>query len=313
MLRTTLLSVLVGLLALASLPAGAVGPAFEDVVSTVDGDTVEVTGTAIFAAADGPFEVGGSVTDFASTELGGAIGINLQSASVDVRDDGVEFVWQLEELGEVPPEGVRYTWAFTAGGQSFQLQAKRSNLVSVTTAEDPVGHANQAASGEDWFQLRGACQESYQGTPVSGCYHLAFLDGAFDDDANTVSMFMPFDTRDGIDRVVAAGFQPGTLIAPEETAGSSITATVQAGVSNTTTESYINGWDAFFAGRTVQAFVGKADTATPSFGQEWTVLDLDDDGSFEGSVTGVGGDRDTLHLRACATNAPCTTTSVPLG
>ena len=136
MLRTTLLSVLVGLLTLAALPVGADGPSFDAVAPTVDGDTVRVTGTATFAESAGPFEVGGSVTDFASTELGGAIGINLQSASVDVRDDGVEFVWQLEELGEVPPEGVRYTWAFTAGGQSFQLQAKRSNLVSVTTAED---------------------------------------------------------------------------------------------------------------------------------------------------------------------------------
>ena len=105
----------------------------------------------------------------------------------------------------VGADGLVRIFAFTAGGQSFQLQAKRSNLVSVTTAEDPVGHANQAASGEDWFQLRGACQESYQGTPVSGCYHLAFLDGAFDDDANTVSMFMPFDTRDGIDRVGLSG------------------------------------------------------------------------------------------------------------
>lgn len=312
MLRTTLLSILVGLLALAALPVGADGPAFDDVTTTVDGTTVDVSGTASFALAEGPFDVGGSVTDFASTELGSPLGINLQSASVDVRADGVEFVWQVEELGEVPPEGVRYTWAFTAGGQSFQLQAKRSNLASVTTAEDPVGHVNQAASGEDWFQLRGACQESYQGTPVSGCYHLAFLDGAFDDDANTVTMFMPFGTRDGIDRVVAAGFQPGTLIAPEETAGSSITATVQAGVSTTSTESYINGWDAFYAGRTVQAFVGRADTATPSFGQEWTVLDLDDDGTFSGTVDGVGGDRDTLHLRACATNAPCATASVSL-
>lgn len=52
----------------------------------------------------------------------------------------------------------------------------------------------------DWFQLRGACEASYvlkgrQGAPVSGCYHLAVLDGAFDSAADTVTMTMPLGPR----------------------------------------------------------------------------------------------------------------------
>lgn len=300
---------LVALLALSALPAGAEDPSVT-ATATRDGDTAVVSGQATFVEADGPFDVGGTRTGFAHDDAANTLGINLQSASVDVTDEGVAFTWQLSELEEVPPEAVRYTWAFTAGGQEFQLQAKRSNVASITTAEDPVGHAQQAQSGEDWFQLRGACEAEYQGAPVSGCYHLAFLDGSFDTDANTVTMLMPFETTDRLGRVVAPGFTPGAEIVPVTTANSSITATVQAMVSNTTTESYINDWETFFAGAAVQGFVGDADDVAPSFLQEWEDLDLSDDGSFSGTLsTSAGGD--TVHLRACNLNV-CARTSVAL-
>lgn len=301
MLRTMFLAALVGLLALSTVPVGATD-ASVSATATKSGGSAVVSGQATFVANDGPFEVGGTVNAFqggSADDAADALGINIKSASVEVSDDGVEFIWQLNELGDVPPEGVRYTWAFGAGGQSFQLQAKRTNVASITTAEDPVGHAQKLASGGDWFQLRGACEANYQGTAVSGCYHLAFLTGSFNDADNTVTMFMPFNTRDRIQRVVAEGFQRGAEITAEETAGSSITATVQAVVSNTQTESFINGWKSFFAGETVQAFAGKSGQTAPTFGQAWDTLDLNADGTFSGTVSGLTASNDTVIIRAC--------------
>lgn len=301
MLRKTLLAALVGLLAISTVPVGATD-ASVSASATRSGGSATVSGQATFVANDGPFEVGGSVTPFqggGADDVADALGINIKSASVDVQDDGVEFIWQLNELGDVPPEGVRYTWAFAAGGQSFQLQAKRTNVASITTAEDPVGHAQKLASGSDWFQLRGACEDQYQGLAVSGCYHLAFLNGSFNDTDNTVTMFMPFNTRDRIQRVVAEGFQRGAEITAQETAGSSITATVQAVVSTTATESFINGWDGFFAGESVQAFAGETGDRAPGFGDGWTTLHLNEDGTFSGTVAGLGGSSDTIIVRAC--------------
>jgi hypothetical protein len=132
-----------------------------------------------------------------------AAGIDLVDAKVLPLPDGsgLRFIWEVSNLpAQVPPEGVRYNWSFTAGGAQFQLQAKRTNLASVTTTEDPVGYVQQVSKG-DFFQLRGACQTSYQGTPAAGCYHLAFLKGAFDVANKQVSIDVPYQTRDSIGRL----------------------------------------------------------------------------------------------------------------
>ncbi|CAN5294823.1 hypothetical protein BH23ACT9_BH23ACT9_03670 [soil metagenome] len=228
-------------------------------------------------------------------------------------DDGLRFIWLVEDLPEtVPPEGIRYTWSFLAGGQSFQLQAKRSNVASVTTAEDPVGHALKAASMEEWFQLRGACEASYRGTPTAGCYHLAFLDGAFDAAANTITIDMPFGTRDSIGRVVAETFQPGVEITANETAGASITGSFQAVISNNTTSSFINGWTSVFTAPVVQLGVGKS-TTSPASAAYSTVADYDPaTGAFSGTVSGLTAVNNTVFARVChGLRTNCVATALP--
>lgn len=310
MSRSILLSALAALLVLTAVPVSADDPSVSGTASAT-GSTVNVNGVATFVDNTGPFDVGGTKTAFANSDVATALGIDIQSAEVDVQQDGVEFVWHVADLQEVPPEGIRYTWTFTAGGQQYQLQAKRTNMASVTTTEDPVGHAQQLASQGDWFQLRGACQTSYQGTPMSGCYHLTFLEGSFDAANDTVTMFMPYEVKDSIGRVVAPTFTRGAEIVPALSAGSSITATVQAVASTSSTESYINGWDAFYAGPSVQAFVGKAGDVGPDFFETWTTLDLAEDGTFSGSIPDRLPGEDTVHLRACNLTT-CATATVPI-
>lgn len=299
-MRTVIAIAAAALLLLAALPAGA-EPGVTITSAEGNGSTATVAGTATFEVADGPIDVGGSIAGFANADAAKALGISLTGAEIEILDDGLRFIWHVEDLPEqVPPEGIRYTWSFVAADRSYQLQAKSSNLASVTTTEDPVGHAQQAASAEPWFQLRGACQGSYQGTGVAGCYHLAFLEGEFDAANDTVTMEMPFDTRDSIGRLVGEGFSRGVAVTANETAGASLTAALQAVVSTTATGSFLNGWDTVYTGPSVAAFAGKSGQKAPPFGAEWQPLDLDEaTGAFSGTVTGLSAANDTVVVRAC--------------
>lgn len=259
----------------------------------LDGDTLTVRGSATFSA-DEPQDVGGFVTEsFAAPELSDTLGMALTGATIETLADSLRFTWVLESLpAEVPPEGIRYTWSFGVDGRQYQLQAKRSNLVSSTTAEDPVGHAQQA--GQDFFQLRGACDAQYLGTPISGCYHLAFLDGEFDIENGTVSMDVPFETTDAIGRLVAGDIKPGASLVAVETAAMSIAASAQVFVSNTLSSNYLNGWKTYHVDR-VELGVGTADDAPKS----WTAAEMARDRTFTGTVSGLTS-TDTVYARACA-------------
>lgn len=279
------------------------GPAVHAHLDAVEGDTAHLSGGVSFPPIDHPEDVGGFVTPFANEEIAKQAGIRLEQALIQPLEDGsgLRFVWQVDQLPPeigVPPEGIRYTWAFQIDGTQFQLQAKRTNLVSSTTAEDPVGHVQHARAQRDFFQLRGACTTDYLGTGISGCYHLAFLDGEIDVDAGTVSIELPFDTRDSIGRSVAPEFVPGATLNTNETAGMSVAASFQAVVSTTDTSQYINGWDDYFVGPRLELGVGRS-FSDPS-GVDYTVsVDWAEDGTWEGSVSGLGGSNDTVFVRAC--------------
>lgn len=283
---------------LAAVPAAA-APTVSITEAVRDGSRAHVTGTAAFAPITEGQSVGGLNKDFADVAVADAAGINLVDAKILPLEDnsGLRFTWQLKSLpAQVPPEGVRYTWSFRVGETQFQLQAKRTNLASITTAEDPVGHAKQATIGE-YFQLRGACVASYEGTPTSGCYHLAFLKGKFDTAAKTVSVDLPYNTRDAIGRLVAPQFRPGVIIEENLTAGMSIVAAFQAVIGNTSTSDYTNGWDPYYVGPRVDLAVGSA-RSTPDQLDYATPASLSG-GTFSGIVDGLTATATTVFARAC--------------
>ena len=286
----------VGLIAApaAAAPSVAITSAVRDTAA----GTATVTGTAAFTAITEGQSVGGINTNFSDPAVADAAGIDLTDAKIMPLADGsgLRFIWQLASLpAQVPPEGVRYTWAFRIGETQFQLQAKRTNLVSITTAEDPVGHAKQATVGE-YFQLRGACVANYEGTPTAGCYHLAFLKGAFDTAAKTVHIDLPYETKDAIGRQVARQFTPGVVIEENVTAGMSITGAFQAVVGNTSTSDYTNGWDPYYVGPRVDLATGSA-TASPVGLNFATPATLSGD-TFTGTVP-MTGSATTVYARAC--------------
>ena len=283
---------------LAAMPAGA-APSLSIASAVRNGATATVSGTAAFAPITEAQSVEGTDTDFADLAVAQAAGIDLTEAKIQPLADGsgLKFIWQLSSMpAQVPPEGIRYTWSFRIGETQYQLQAKRTNLVSITTAEDPVGHAKQATVG-DYFQLRGACVASYEGTPTAGCYHLAFLKGQFDPAAKTVTVELPYQTRDAIGRQVAPDFKPGALLEENLTANMSIVAAAQAVIGNTTTSDYITGWNPYYVGPRVDLAVGPANASPDSL--SFTTPASLSDGTFSGTVSGLTGAATTVFARGC--------------
>lgn len=270
--------------------------------ATRTGDTVTFDGYANLAHP-GPSEIGGSflLTEFADAAVADAVGIDLQTAGIEELEDGsgLRFSWQLgsDLPPEGVPEGVRYTWTFDSGGETYQLQAKRTNVLSSTTAESPSDHALELAEGDWWYQLRGACVDGggypVPESPVSGCYHLGFFEGDVDPAAGTISMELPYEATDQIGRLVAGTFKRGTPITAQTSAGSSIAASMQAAISNSTISQFLNGWGTYHPGTTVAVALGDAEGPTGGY----QLLDTAGDGFFGGSLTGAGTH---LWVRACS-------------
>ncbi|HWH28324.1 MAG TPA: hypothetical protein VNU26_05070 [Mycobacteriales bacterium] len=272
------------------------------------GSVVTAAGTAAFTGVDGPTAVGGTETPFPNADVAKAYGIDLVGASIEPLADGsgLRFVWQLSSMPAVtPPEGVRYTWSFGVGDKTFQLQAKRTNVASTTTPEDPAGHAGALAGG--FFQLRGNCGSTYLDTvPLANCPHLAFLSGGFDTAAGRVHMDVPYGLE------VAKEIAPGAVITEVQTATMSISAAPQAVASTATAAEFINGWDPYYApGGNVSVAVGtdKTNPATVAYRPATFA-----DGSWTATVDRVPSTATMLFARACEGGpSSCVYTSVPLG
>jgi hypothetical protein len=275
---------------------------------TLNGGTGSVTGTAAFEAITAAQSVVSDESTFGgaapgNSAAGDAIGLDIQNGTITPIANGLRFTWIMGSMpAQVPPEGVRYVWAFKIGNNTYQLQAKRTNMASVNTVEDPMGHINQLAAQKNFFQLRGACVENYTNTPqpVNGCYHLAWLNGSFDVANKSVSMDMPFETKDQIGRLVAPDFKPGAVLVDNGgtfTAGMVIAASAQAAVSNTQTSQFINGVKSYYIGPQITLGVAAAGTApeTVTYNAPTTL----NGGTFNGTVSGIAGAKNTVFARAC--------------
>lgn len=294
-IRTT--AATLGVVALAATAAAA-PPTVGAPTGTIVGDATEVTGTIAFPEAGRQCLSDANrafPTAFAHADVADALGLDLVDACLEPLEDGLKFTWVMGTAlpEQVPPEGVRYNWAFaTSDGQTIQLQAKRSNVASITTAEDPVGHAQHLSQGDvGWFQVRGACTEAYLGAPISGCYHLDFVEGGFDVAAGEAWMVLPFDPHDDLNRPYAPLFGPGATITEVQSAGMSIAASGQAVVSNTTISQFLNGWGSYTLGETVRVGVGSGG-ANASAWAPATVAD----GTYAGTVEAIGSH---VYAEAC--------------
>lgn len=285
----------IGALALSTMAAegdGAVAPTVE-ATGTRAGGVVTVSGTATPGSGIGAESIEGFLTSFAEANVGNAGGINLQDAFIEQTDEGLVFTWKVESLAApAAPEVVRYTWSFAVGEATFQLQAKSTNVASVTLADDPAGHVTHAGSS---FQVRGNCVAEYMGTPVSNCPHIGWTDGAFNTADGTITMTIPFDFDERI--------QPGAVILENQTASASVAANYQAVASNNTTGSYINDWKQPYSVGLVVWGVAFPSDADPTKVKGGKPLTLNADGTFSGEIEVE--DDETAFVRAC-TGFTCT-------
>jgi hypothetical protein len=305
MLARPLLAAVVTATAAVVATSALAAPTATTVTSAVrTGALVTASGTAVFDGATEAVSVGGTNTAMTADPAAGPAGVQLEDALIAPLEDGsgLRFIWQLESLpAQVPPEGTRYTWSFGVGDKTFQLQAKRTNLASLTVLDDAAGHAG-AVAGNGFFQLRGNCVASYQGTPVSNCPHIAFLSGAFNTADATVTMDVPFGSQ------VAPEIQPGAVITEVQTASMSITAAFQAVASNTFISDYTNGWSPYYVGGNVA--IGTGPETARSTSVRYVPATLDGE-HWSGTVDRVADNHTTLFVRSCEA-ATCTYTSAPL-
>ena len=306
-LRLGVLIAAVATLAAMATPISA-APSVSIGTATVSGGTATITGTATFPAITTPQTVQGDESVLTAGTAGGTAagdtaGLNLTDGAILPlsNSSGLRFIWTIQGMPpQVPPEGVRYTWAFKIGTNVYQLQAKSTNMASVTTLEQPVGHIQRLQSQQPFFQLRGACAANYLGTPSNGCYHLAWLNGTLDTTAGKVTVDLPYNTKDEIGRLVAPDFVPGTVLEDNggtNTAGMVVAACFQAVLNTADMCRYINGINKYYTGPQVHLAVGAAGAAPEglTYGTAATLSG----GSFSGSVSGLGGNVKTVYVRAC--------------
>lgn len=262
-MRNARILLLVAALALVAAVAGA-APTVDGLSVTVNGTSLDFAGTVDFGD-QAPVLVGvDAVGDSAVDPTTAPLGLDLETISLnrpDARKNYVEFTWKVTEMNVPPPnEIVRFLWQFTVGGAEYWVQAKMSDLTTATaTADDPAGTATHLQGS---FRLRGNC--SLIGV-VSTCHHLAWLDGAFDVDADEARVRVPLDSA------AAPAITAGASIDPEQGAEVGL----QAAVSNASTADQMSQ---------DEVFVIPAATVTLSVRQGATTL-LSGPGTFD-----LGGD-----------------------
>lgn len=274
---------------------GSIPTSVDSLAANATGTDVSVSGRATFGgdprvtlaqdpAGDGPVQPG----------LASDAGVDLTGATVSRPDAGspyLFFEWRVDDLpssGSLP-EAVRYTLPFRIGTERFQLQAKLSNAVSPTLADDPQGHATHPGRA---FQLKGDCQDA----PVPRCGHLAWLNGTFDTLNKVVRVTVPLG--------VTPAFAPGAVLERNESGPADlvrIRAMVQAGAPTDQTADDAD-WTAGVSYEIPEAAVdlGITPAGTPQSEVPFAPAgSLDADGSFGGSFAIPGpGDWD-VWARAC--------------
>lgn len=260
------------------------------------GGTLLVTGAAAFGG-QAPVLVGEDTTGNDGAilpALGTPMGLDISELFIHQPDPDVpelDFIVRVTQLDrEPPPEIVRYLWRLDKiDGQEYWLQAKTSDVVGTGFADDPEGTLGHTSGS---FRVRGDCGQVMVGdvqTPVSGCSHVAWLDGVFDPDANEIRMTLPLDSPD----------------APELTAGAVIfghvEASFQAGVSNAST-SDVAAFEDDYIIPSKQVLLGIAPAGTnPLFVEFNTPATVSEDGSFVGDldIAALSPGSYEVHAKAC--------------
>lgn len=217
-------------------PTGPQPTTIDSLGAAVSGTTIAVTGSATFNGelpvrvsedpeGDGPL----------APQQASSTGVDLTGFFAYQPDPAVPklvFEWDVTGLPDTGslPEAIRYTAPFRIGTTQWQLQAKLTNVASVTLIDDPAGHAREPGH----FQLRGNCTASWPQPPsnVGNCPHIAWLEGEFDVTEDVVRIELP----------IGASFMPQLIPGAELRRNSStnstlvnISASYQAVASNATT------------------------------------------------------------------------------
>ncbi|HEV3474017.1 MAG TPA: hypothetical protein VG602_01450 [Actinomycetota bacterium] len=301
MARYRLLALFSSLFVLFAFPVSAQegpAPTQASVTASLQGTTVAVTGTVTFGGqalqtvatdvtGDGPLHA----------DLSRDLGVDLVAARVhqpNPNEPTLVFEWQPTNLPAPIPEGVRYFWPFLlntpAGDKTYFLQAKFTNLASITVADDPAGHVTHSGAA---FQLRGNC-----GTLVAiqNCGHLGWLEGEYDLTEEVVRIELP------IGSALAPDVVPGARLIPFDYAGGTIAVAYQAAVSNATTTDFADWTEEFVytvPSKRVSLGIAPAgaDPANVSFSKQAT---LEGDG-FSGSldVSGLAPGSYEVFAKAC--------------
>ena len=309
------------------LPPGSLFPTTVDSLQASPGSgAVSVSGGATFGTQPpvvvGTDDAGDGVVGSEApqlSQLDDNLGTDLVSADVSVPDPTeqvLQFRWHITGLPRTGaiPEATFYRWGITVNGTTnYVLQAKFSNLISLSVLDDPQGVVTNIGAS---FQLRGSCgQENVggQNLPLNNCHSLAFLTGSLNTSTDTVSIDLPMGQSYDEDIVPGASLTPYNYDTQPIVAGASVFA------SEPFEEDGMD-WDQdavpAYTIPSPQVLLGIApagtDVSNVSFGTPGT---LKDDGSFSGSVSTAGlasGSYDVWAKACFATNCQAQKVTVSL-
>lgn len=285
------------------VPPGSTPTSVDGLGVSKSGLSVNVNGSATFGGEPPVTVSEDTAGDAPAADLADDTGVDLVSAAAYQPDPAIPslfFEWRVTGLPQTGslPEAIRYTLPFKIGTKQFQLQAKLSNVGSVTVVDDPQGHPAHVGNA---FQLRGNCVANYPQAPVplANCPHLAWLGGTFDAANKIVRIKVPLG--------ITPEFAPGAVLERNVSTNTSlvqISATYQAVASSGTTTGDVSDWgsddDTFkYAIPKQEVRLGLTPAGTPveqvGFGTASTLSGS----SFTGSLTAPGPGTYDLWARAC--------------
>ena len=162
--------------------------------------------TAVSTDADNDW---GTNADPALAGFGEHLGQELIGGAIGMADKKtVNFVFQMKALPPWGgwPEFSRYTWDFTVGKETFEIDGKFTNY-SRGACDPTSGQCPPPRDpGMQPFLVRGKCHvEALQVTNFTICEEVAKVQGVFDAAAGTITVPVP---------LAAIGAKPGSKIGP---------------------------------------------------------------------------------------------------
>ena len=122
-------------------------------------------------------------------------GFDLVSGAINKAGANLEFIVTHADMPPTGtlPEGFRFLWAFNAGGTDFRITAKTADIGKPDLLAGQTNERVGRVDAQGHFRLEGDCKagETVGTLQPINCQPLAYVEGAFDPAAKTLTVVVP--------------------------------------------------------------------------------------------------------------------------